>query len=770
MADDENDTLSTGVLFALVTVAGMAALAWEVLFRHMIALSLGTSAGATAVTLAVTMGGMTTGALAAGRLLAKQRQARPFVLYGALEAMIGLSALLVGPLLTLSAHVDTIVHRSMPAVAPLSNVVLVALPLIVPTVAMGATVPVLSLIARSTRAKLAHLYGANTLGAALGTLLIAFALLPLLGVQRATILVALVDGSIALVAFGLGRSVRVDMQQADSADRAPTKKSNTAREASTHPSTTWVTVPAVAFAVAATTGTVTFVVEVAGFRGLIATLWSTTEAFALMLFAVLLSLGLAASVASRIVSRISLGGTLALAGVLVVVMTPLIARFEEFIRFPDAYFWRMTSWGALSLAVLGLPVLVLGTPLPFLLDEAVRDPRRVAHLYGINTLGAVVGALATAWIALPAIGFVWTLIVTGLLTVVVALIIAENRVRVPIVLATCGAMACAIAFDDGAGRTRAPGRTGSAAPHRLLAIREGPDVTTAVIERENGSRALLIDGFAATEESSPAHYMAWMGHLPMMLHERPEAALVICFGTGQTAHAVRLEGPRTLDVVDVNPAVFDMASYFRTNRGVLSDPRVKTHVMDGRAFLRRTEQRFDVVTLEPMPPTFAGVNNLYSEEFYRLVDEKLADGGILAQWLPFHIVSPSDSRAITASFHAVFKDTALWVDPASGTGILVGRKGTARTLGTTLPGGARPDLGRSLAPEMVMQMMFLLPDGVERYARDAGRVTDDNQRLAYGLDRIDRHTELLGRANKKNLEDVLEIARATRGNAVPSMR
>jgi spermidine synthase len=213
-----------------------------------------------------------------------------------------------------------------------------------------------------------------------------------------------------------------------------------------------------------------------------------------------------------------------------------------------------------------------------------------------------------------------------------------------------------------------------------------------------------------------------------------------------------------------------MAPHFRTNRGVLDDSRVATHVMDGRAFLRRTEKLFDVVTLEPMPPTFAGVNNLYSEEFYRLVDERLADGGILAQWLPFHIVSPRDARAITASFHAVFPDAALWVDPASGTGILVGRKGTARSLGLSLPGATRPDLGRSLTPDMVLQMMFLLPDGIAKYASGAGRVTDDNQRLAYGLDRIDRHTDLLGRANKKNLEEVMEIARATRGGAVPTMR
>ena len=39
--------------------------------------------------------------------------------------------------------------------------------------------------------------------------------------------------------------------------------------------------------------------------------------------------------------------------------------------------------------------------------------------------------------------------------------------------------------------------------------------------------------------------------------------------------------------------------------------------MDGRTWMRRTDKEYDVITLEPMPPTFAGVNNLYSLEFYQ---------------------------------------------------------------------------------------------------------------------------------------------------------
>jgi spermidine synthase len=154
-------------------------------------------------------------------------------------------------------------------------------------------------------------------------------------------------------------------------------------------------------------------------------------------------------------------------------------------------------------------------------------------------------------------------------------------------------------------------------------------------------------------------YMAWMGRLPMLLHPAPRRALVICFGTGQTANAVLQEGPERLDVVELNPAVLRMAPLFASNHGVLADPRVRAIAMDGRAWLRRSAERYDVVTLEPMPPHFAGVNALYSREFYEIVSARLAPGGIVAQWLPLHLLPPFHAASIAATFRSVFPDAFL---------------------------------------------------------------------------------------------------------------
>jgi spermidine synthase len=186
-------------------------------------------------------------------------------------------------------------------------------------------------------------------------------------------------------------------------------------------------------------------------------------------------------------------------------------------------------------------------------------------------------------------------------------------------------------------------------------------------------------------------------------------------------------------VVELDAAVLGLAPFFPSNRNVLGDARVHTTVMDGRAWLRRTRHRYDVVTLEPMSPEFAGTNALYSVEFYRLMAARLNPGAVVAQWVPFHIVPPSAAGSITAAFTAVFPDALLWIDPRDRTGILLGRQaGSPEPLGLRWPGLARPALGRDLPPAVIQASVRLEGAAVARYARLGVPVDDDNQLLAYG--------------------------------------
>jgi hypothetical protein len=81
----------------------------------------------------------------------------------------------------------------------------------------------------------------------------------------------------------------------------------------------------------------------------------------------------------------------------------------------------------------------------------------------------------------------------------------------------------------------------------------------------------------------------------------------------------------------------------------------------------------------------------------------------------------------------VFPDALLWIDPGSGTGVLLGRKGPGSTpLGERWPGFVRHQIPRDLDEQQARAAIRLTPAALRRYASVGAPVTDDNQVLAYG--------------------------------------
>jgi hypothetical protein len=204
---------------------------------------------------------------------------------------------------------------------------------------------------------------------------------------------------------------------------------------------------------------------------------------------------------------------------------------------------------------------------------------------------------------------------------------------------------------------------------------------------------------------------------------------VICFGTGQTAHAVLTEGAAQLDIVDVNPGVFALADSFPSNGGVIHDPRVETIAMDGRAWLRRNDATYDVITMEPMAPFQAGVNALYSKEFYELArPTSRAPTAWSAQWLPFHLV-PAARRALDRrGLPPCSRTRSLWFDPIDHTGIPAPARRGGTRIGRVVA-GARPRRRRAISTPAILARLRLdaARTCVCLLRRAPSPVTDDNQ-------------------------------------------
>lgn len=717
------------LIYILILFSGLAALSWTVIWQIRSSLALGVSAWGTALTLAVTMGGMCIGALLAGRFLRKKATVNPLRLYGALEILIGATGLLLLPTLQLVENMDTQAYRTMTQGHYGTHIFGIALSMGFPAICMGATTPIFGLAARQHGTSLSILYGLNTLGAALGSLIAAFILIPALGVAGAVKAIAAVNIFVGILAILKGKPLKTGL--ADFPEERDTRSDRQAFRA-------WQE-NVLVFA----TGFTTLALEVAWFRSFTAALWSTTASFAIMVSSVLLSLGIAAQIAPLIRKKnASLAACIMLAGICVLLATPLVERFD-WLAGANAQnpLYLMINWFFLSFYVTALPMIFLGLGLPWVLDNQF-SARRWGTLYGLNTLAAVLGSLAAGWLLLPSIGFARTSWLMGVALVLTGLMLPSlaAKKRVTLALAALASLVLAVVFESGVGSRRVQMNIEETAENRaiILASEEGPDATVSVIEfSKTKERLLIIDGFVATAQMSgkaqSTQYMQWMGHLPMLLHPDPKVALVICFGTGQTSNALRRENPQSMRIVDINADVFKMAPFFESNEGILDDPKVSALVMDGRAFLRRSQDTFDVITLEPMPPAFAGVNALYSREFYKSAKDRMSDKAVIAQWLPFHLVSPYHAASITRTFVDVFPNAVLWIDPYSLTGILLGSKDEAGHLAEAFPGFGRTAIDRPLSPEQVMKGVYLGHDALKSFAERYGDiVTDDNQILAYG--------------------------------------
>jgi len=731
---------SSPILF-MVFLGGTAALSWEVVWQIEASLSLGISALGTALTLAATMGGMAIGSLLAGAWLTLRGGAeRPLRIYGALEAVIGVSGLLMPAGFALLEAIDAHAFAIDGRLAPIVHAGGVGLLLAPPTLAMGATVPVLQLVARSYDRSISLLYGLNTFGAGVGVLVLTFVLLPSLGLMGSCMVAAALNAAVCGCAFALSPGRPIEEEEA---------------AANTEQSSGSLALP---LAVVFVTGFATFGLEVAWFRAMRAAFWSTSATFAIILAAVLVPLAIGARLVPLMRRRgISPGVTLALSGVAILLATPLVERLDLFVRDIDSHPLALLHWFGMSIAIVGPAVLLLATALPWFLEE-YRDPGRSGRLYGVNALGSVLGSLVAAWLLLPWLGFARTAWAIGVLVVGAALLLCPPRRRLVAVAGGLVGLAVAVGFASSPGRDRMYGARDFAG-NEFIAFDEGPDFTASVISNAQGSRRLLIDGFTATAEGGDStHYMRWMGTLPTILHDDPKRGLVICFGTGQTANALRHSRLRKVDVVEISMAVFRMSGFFRSNQNVLNDLRVRPIHMDGRAWLRRTRARYDVITLEPMPPNFSSVNALYSREFYEIAASRLEPGGIVVQWLPIHLLSVEHARAVAATFRDVLPDAILWIDPIGGTGILAGRlEEVAGPLGTRWPGLQQRAFGSQLTPEQIRRGVHLDPGALARYAEGGRIIDDDNRLLEYGDTRpgsLGRTAFLLSRANWDVLWDV----------------
>lgn len=626
-------------------LSGSSSLMYQVIWTRMAFAAFGVIMPVLSVVLSVFMLGLSVGSWAGGRCIGPLRSKTgrsALAYYGLVELLVGAGAIAVPRLFALGKHLLLSAGQSDSLVYLVLSALVLAASILPWCLLMGTTFPFVMAYVRErdpgaqNSDSFSYLYLANVLGAMCGTLLSAFVLIEVLGFRGTLRLAAignlLIVGVVAWVLRKDQGSTIANTRGFASVSTSESPREGNARPQSLNPrSTYWLLF---------STGFVSMAMEVVWTRAFAPVLKTQVYSFAIVVAAYLGATFHGSALYRRHLRRQRVRSTSELLALLsAAALLPVLVNTRQLVS---------PAWGLAAPAPLYTMVLLagiwpfcalLGYLTPSLVDGyAAGSPKRAGAAYAVNVLGCILGPLFAAYLLLPRLSERFGLILlslpfagfyfampAGAANEVSDKVSEKGRRRLVWGLPAAGMLAGALFF---------------ACSYEDFLVQTGEntqvrrDYAATVISYGSGfDRSLQVNGYGMTRLTPCTKFMA---HLPLALHQTPpESALIICFGMGTSFRAALSWGIRTT-AVELVPGVRDAFGFYHADASdVLSNPKGRIVIDDGRRYLERTTDKYDVIVVDPPPPVeTAGSSLLYSKEFYEVAKRRLNPGGIMQVWIP----------------------------------------------------------------------------------------------------------------------------------------
>jgi predicted membrane-bound spermidine synthase len=604
------------ILFLLFVASGFCSLVYQVVWLRLAFAAFGIITPVLSVVLSVFMLGLALGSWATGRAvepLAARTKLSPAYGYGLVELGIGVGAFAVPAGFTWGERVLLGLGEASSGRYLVLSALIITLTIVGFATLMGMTFPLMMAFIHSLPQadprSFSFLYLANVIGATAGASLTALVSIEMFGFRRTLLYAAAVNLLVAMVAFQLPGLARRMSGHSPGPESRRSSLTTTHVDGGLSPTNRLMLLFA--------TGFTSLAMEVVWTRAFTPVMRTTIYAFGLLLSVYLLATWVGSAIYRYHALRDRVWPTQMLLGVLfIAALLPLVLNDPR--------------WYPRHLVVLAsiVPIsLLLGYLTPRLIDNhAQGEPKTAGLAYALNVVGCIVGPLVAAYLLLPFLGVKWSLIVLAL-PYAAFFAVRMRRMAAATVYATATAGAAVLLVAVAYTSTYE-----DPALYRAAVVRRD-HTATVVSDGEGMKKRLIVNGVGITHVTTITKFMA---HLPLVMRaEAPKSTLVICFGMGTTFRSLATWEGRTT-AVELVPSVRDaFGFYFADADSVLSRPGKQVVVDDGRRFVNRTDEQFDVITVDPPPPVeAAGSSLLYSVEFYRTLSAHLSPGGVVQQWLP----------------------------------------------------------------------------------------------------------------------------------------
>ena len=686
------------LIYICFLLSGATGLVYEVIWGRYFQLFIGSTTYAHAVVLGAFMGGLALGNFLFGRVA--DRRYRKLALYGWLELGIGTTCILFPMFFNVLERLYFAVASTNPESGgnQLLKLVLSAIAILPPTVLMGGTLPVLSKFViermQEVGSKVGRLYFLNSVGAMAGTLLAGFYLVATFGLGASMMLTGAVNITIGLL-FLVLKAREALPATTDGARTAPAPAPDNDLLYS-RLQARWTLV------LIGLSGFLTMLYELVWIRLLALVMGGSTYSFSIMLFSFIGGISIGGMIVSmlmrkerdaiRLLAVCEMGVFASL-----LLMIPAYERLPYIYNLLESMLSRTEATFALyqglktliASGVMAIPTILIGMTLPLATKVAVRGlqtlGRGVGTAFSINTVGNLLGATLGGLLIIPALGLQWTIelaiLGSGLIGAAFWCLgtTARPMVRFGPLAATLALFLIFSAVSGrwdhqvlNAGGYRVRNRVADSYQEyvntinqwEMLYHEDGPTCSVIVRRRVTGTKelSLKVNGKSDAGTGEDMRTQLFLGHLPLLLHQNPERALVIGLGSGITASAVLKHPVKSCDVVEISPAVVKASAFFDEISGApLNDPRCHLFVADARDHLQlQPEASYDVIISEPSNPWIAGIGNLFTVEYFQSAARRLAKGGLMLQWLHLYEMDDEILAVALNSFGAAFPQVTVW--------------------------------------------------------------------------------------------------------------
>ncbi|MBW8001187.1 MAG: tetratricopeptide repeat protein [Planctomycetes bacterium] len=713
-------------------LSGVTGLIYEILWTRMIVKIIGSAPFAISIILTIFMGGLGIGSYISSLTIDRIKRPLHLVrLYGILELVIGLYVLMIPLLLVLFKPVSVLLYnRFYDSFLLYNGLTFVGcfVLLCIPVICMGATLPILCKFYVHTLSnvgkKSSRLYGLNTIGAAVGSLLCGFWFLKFFGMQGTLFLAVSINVLISVVCLAVSFKVKPPLLDVEMPEALALGDVDTIQR-SPYPSIVIIFV-LLTFAVS---GFCSMAYEViwTSLLGLI--VGPTTYSFTIVLITFITGLALGCMLFGYLADKTKMPVCLLIitqigAALFALYCSELLGGsqllFAKLLHSTQNLFVIQSILKALFLfGFMILPTLCLGATFPLVskiyTSNIDKIGKSIGFAYSINTIGAVLGSFCAGFVLSPLFGKEKALSLVVSLQLVCALILTfvilikrkKLRYALFMVPAVIGLLLCLKfpawdhhqlsvgkyhRFDEIRLEIKNTGWVDALfngkdilAKHKkgeLVYYGDGIGGFTAVLEYAQpigGSNfSLTVSGKPDASNNNDMATQTSLANFPMLFHPKAEKVMVLGFASGVTAGEILNYPISQLDILEINRQTVEASAFFLPwNNDVLSSEKTNLIIQDGRAHLELTEESYDVIISEPSNPWMSGLASLFTKDFFELAKSKLNSNGMFVQWLHIYQLDWPTVQLIGRTFTEVFPNSILTLaqpKPAGTDYLLVGFK------------------------------------------------------------------------------------------------